>query len=150
MPSVGLLRIIKPWEVLSTLLGNVALTLVAPPPRQVGTVTLRSKARAGVGRENQGHPARMGHPKLIRKWRRSEPWRWEQHGALTGDADIGPAALGGARRAPGHALAPVILQAKQLLHLLPGHLDLHLPHQKPCKGTEARHQMGRSMQEQGN
>lgn len=35
------------------------------------------------------------------------------------NADIGPATLGGARRAPGHALAPVILQPEQLFHLLP-------------------------------
>lgn len=46
----------------------------------------------------------------------------------TCNADIGPATLGGARRAPGHALAPVIFQPKQLLHLLPQHLDLHLSH----------------------
>ena len=49
-------------------------------------------------------------------------------GWRTCNADIGPATLGGARRAPGHALAPVILQPKQLLHLLPRHLDLHLSH----------------------
>lgn len=49
-------------------------------------------------------------------------------GQRTCDADVGPAALGGARRAPGYALAPVILQPEQLLHLLPRHLDLHLSH----------------------
>lgn len=49
-------------------------------------------------------------------------------GWRTGDADIGSATLGGARRAPGHALAPVILQPKELLHLLPRHLNLHLAH----------------------
>lgn len=47
-------------------------------------------------------------------------------GRRTCNADIGPVTLGGACRAPGHALAPVIFQSKQLLHLLPRHFNLHL------------------------
>ena len=49
-------------------------------------------------------------------------------GQRTCDADVGPATLGGACRAPGYTLAPVILQPEQLLYLLPRHLDLHLSH----------------------
>ena len=40
---------------------------------------------------------------------------------LTCNADVGTVALGGASRAPGHTLAPVVLQTKQLLHLSPGY-----------------------------
>lgn len=53
--------------------------------------------------------------------------------ALTGNADVGFAALGGARGAPRHALAPVILRPEELLHLLPRDLDAHLPHNQTCQ-----------------
>lgn len=42
---------------------------------------------------------------------------------LTGDADVGLAALGGPRRAPGHTLAPEVLRPEELFHLLPRNLD---------------------------
>ena len=48
--------------------------------------------------------------------------------SLTGDADVGLAALGGPSRAPGDTLAPEVLRPKQLLHLLPGDLDAGLSH----------------------
>lgn len=41
---------------------------------------------------------------------------------LTGDADVGFAALGGPRGAPGHTLTPEVFRAEQLLHLLPSDL----------------------------
>lgn len=47
---------------------------------------------------------------------------------LTGDADVGLAALGGPCRAPGHTLAPEVLWAEELLHLLPRDLDAGFPH----------------------
>lgn len=150
MPSSRLLRIIKAQGSAERAAGKggvkAALTPLLPPPWQVGMVTLRLER---VGRETWAHPAGMDDPRLIRTGSRSEALG--EGAALTGDADVGAAALGGARRAPGHALAPIILQAKELLHLLPGHLNLHLPHQQPCRGT--RHgitRMGRSGQEQGN
>lgn len=56
-------------------------------------------------------------------------------GRHTGDADVGPVTLGGARRAPCHTLAPVVLQPEELFHLLPGHLDLHISHPQAWAGT---------------
>lgn len=57
-------------------------------------------------------------------------------GALTGDADMGFAALGGPRGAPGHTLTPEVLGPKQLLHLLPSDLDAGLSHYQACGGRQ--------------
>lgn len=53
---------------------------------------------------------------------------------LTSDADMGFAALGGPRGAPGHTLTPEVLRAKQLLHLLPSDLYAGLSHYQACSG----------------
>lgn len=47
---------------------------------------------------------------------------------LTGDAHWGLSALGGPQVAPGHTLAPIVLWPMEVLHLLPGDIDVHLPH----------------------
>lgn len=56
-----------------------------------------------------------------------------QVGILTGDADVGFAALGGPRGAPRHTLAPEVLGPKQLLHLLTGDLDASFSHHQACE-----------------
>lgn len=56
---------------------------------------------------------------------------------LTGDADVGLAALGGPRGAPGHTLTPEVLGPEQLLHLLPGDLDAGFSYDQAC-GDRAR------------
>lgn len=55
---------------------------------------------------------------------------------LTGDAHKGLLALGGAGGAPCHALAPVLLQPEDLLHLLAGDFDAHLHHGQPWDGRQ--------------
>lgn len=50
---------------------------------------------------------------------------------LTGNADVGLLTLGGARGAPRHTLAPVLLQPKHLLHLLPRDVDADLHGRQP-------------------
>lgn len=50
---------------------------------------------------------------------------------LTGDADSGLATLGCSQVAPGHTEAPVVLGAVEVLHLLTGHVDHHLPNLQP-------------------
>lgn len=57
---------------------------------------------------------------------------------LTGDADVGFAALGGPRRAPGHTLAPEVLGPEELLHLLPGDLYAGFPHHQAYGGRGGR------------
>lgn len=47
---------------------------------------------------------------------------------LTGDAYVSLLALLGSCSAPGHTLTPVILQPKDLLHLLAWDINLHLHH----------------------
>lgn len=59
---------------------------------------------------------------------------------LTGDPDVGLAALGGSCRAPGHTLTPEILQTEDLLHLLTGDLDTGLPHHQTCTHTHTHTQ----------
>lgn len=54
-----------------------------------------------------------------------------RHRGLTGDADRGLAALGSSQVAPGHAEAPEVLRAVEVLHLLTGHVDHHLTHLQP-------------------
>lgn len=55
---------------------------------------------------------------------------------LTGDADVGFAALGGPCGAPGHTLTPEVLRPKQLLHLLPSDLYAGFSHYQACKGRQ--------------
>lgn len=55
----------------------------------------------------------------------------EQRDLLTSDAHGRLPALGGAQVASGHALAPVILRAVEILHLLPRHVDGNLPDLQP-------------------
>lgn len=79
------------------------------------------------------------------KWQRLQFSSAEHHPpgvhsqALTCNADVGFAALGGACGAPGNALAPVILRPKELLHLLPGNLDADLPDYQTCQGASNTH-----------
>lgn len=54
---------------------------------------------------------------------------------LTGDADVGLAALGGPCRAPGYTLTPEVLWPKQLLHLLPCDLNTGFSHHQACGGV---------------
>lgn len=56
---------------------------------------------------------------------------------LTGDADVGFAALGGPRGAPGHTLTPEVLGPEQLLHLLPSDLYAGFSYDQAC-GDRAR------------
>lgn len=55
---------------------------------------------------------------------------------LTGNADVGFAALGGPCGAPGHTLTPEVLRPKQLLHLLPSDLYAGFSHYQACKGRQ--------------
>lgn len=57
--------------------------------------------------------------------------------ALTCNADVGLAALGGASWAPGDTLAPVVLGSKELFHLLAGNLDAHLTDDQTWQGTRS-------------
>jgi len=52
---------------------------------------------------------------------------------LTGDPDVGLLALLGPRGAPGDALAPELVQAEDLLHLLPRDVDGHLHDGQRCR-----------------
>lgn len=64
---------------------------------------------------------------------------------LTGDPDGCLAALGGPQVAPGHAEAPVVLRAVEVLHLLTRHVDHHLADLQPCRGRErAREREGQT------
>lgn len=63
----------------------------------------------------------------------------------TGNADVGSATLGGSRRAPGHALAPVVLEPEEFLHLLPRHLDLHLSHPQAWPGEDGPQWRGKRL-----
>jgi len=54
---------------------------------------------------------------------------------LTCNADVGFPALGGACRAPGNALAPVIFGPEELLDLLAGNLNAYLSDNQTCQGT---------------
>lgn len=54
---------------------------------------------------------------------------------LTCNADVGFAALGGACRAPGNTLAPVIFGPEELLNLLAGNLNAYLSDNQTCQGT---------------
>lgn len=56
---------------------------------------------------------------------------------LTGYAHRGLSALGGPQVAPGHTLAPVVLGPMEILHLLPGDVDKHLPDLQACKRDKA-------------
>lgn len=58
--------------------------------------------------------------------------RW----GLTGNAYGGFAALGRAQVTPGHAQAPVILGAVEILHLLPGDVYHHLAHLQTWTQTD--------------
>lgn len=62
---------------------------------------------------------------------------------LTGDADVGFAALGGPRRAPGHTLAPEVLGPEELLHLLPSDLYAGFPHHQAYGEEVNRGEEGR-------
>ena len=55
---------------------------------------------------------------------------------LTGDADVGFAALGGSGGAPGHTLTPKVLGPKQLLHLLPSDLYAGLSDHQACEDRQ--------------
>ena len=57
-------------------------------------------------------------------------------GILTCDADVCLAAFGGSSRAPGHALTPVILRAKQLLNLQPCYFYTGFSYYETCKRKE--------------
>lgn len=57
--------------------------------------------------------------------------------ALTSNFDVGFLALLGSGGAPGDALTPVIIQAEDLFHLLPGDFDCHL-HDGECCNTNSR------------
>lgn len=54
---------------------------------------------------------------------------------LTCHADVCLATLGGSSGAPGHALAPVILGAEQLLYLLSRDFDAGFSHHQTCRRT---------------
>lgn len=76
---------------------------------------------------------------------------------LTGDANMGFAALGGPCGAPGHTLTPEVLRPKQLLHLLPSDLYAGLSHHQACeerqkgsKGREIKRKHGRREGKDGN
>lgn len=69
---------------------------------------------------------------------------------LTCDADVGFPALGGARRAPGNALAPVIFGPEELLDLLPRNFDAHLSDNQTCEGTRNAGQCRADRQKEGN
>lgn len=59
---------------------------------------------------------------------------------LTSDADVGFPALGGAGRAPGDALAPVVFWPEELLHLLAGNLNAYFSDNQTCRGTRTASQ----------
>lgn len=54
---------------------------------------------------------------------------------LTGDSDVRFLALLGSSGAPGDALAPVLVQTEDLLHLLPGDVNCHLHDRQHCKAN---------------
>lgn len=54
---------------------------------------------------------------------------------LTGDSDVRLLALLGSSGAPGDALAPVLVQTEDLLHLLPGDVNCHLHDRQRCKAN---------------
>lgn len=56
---------------------------------------------------------------------------------LTGNADVGFAALGGPSGAPSHTLTPEVLRPKQLLHLLPGDLYAGFSHDQAFRDKRA-------------
>lgn len=58
--------------------------------------------------------------------------------SLTGNSDVGLLALLGPSGAPGDALAPVLVQTEDLLHLLPGDVDCHLHDRQRCKASTGR------------
>lgn len=53
---------------------------------------------------------------------------------LTGYAHGGLPALGGPQVAPRHTLAPIVLGPMEVLYLLPGDVDKHLPDLQACRG----------------
>lgn len=57
---------------------------------------------------------------------------------LTGNSDVGLLALLGSSGAPGDALAPVLVQTEDLLHLLPGDVNCHLHDRQRCKANTGR------------
>lgn len=67
------------------------------------------------------------HPNTIDSTRRVK--------TLTCNADVGFPALGGACRAPGNTLAPIIFGPEELLDLLAGNLNAYLPDNQTCQGT---------------
>lgn len=61
--------------------------------------------------------------------------------SLTSNSDVRFLALLGSGGAPGHALAPVLVQAEDLLHLLSGDFNRHLHDRQRCEantGTTVR------------
>lgn len=64
---------------------------------------------------------------------------------LTGDADVGFAALGGPCGAPGHTLTPEVLRPEQLLHLLPSDLYAGFSYHQAC-GDRRKGLKGREIQ----
>lgn len=57
---------------------------------------------------------------------------------LTGNSDVRLLALLSSSGAPGNALAPVLVQTEDLLHLLPGDVNCHLHHRQRCKANRGR------------
>lgn len=57
--------------------------------------------------------------------------------ALTSNPDVRFLALLSSSGAPGDTLTPVLIEAEDLLHLLPGNLNRHLHDRQRCKaGTD--------------